>query len=321
MKLIIALLISCSLIQVAQASETDNFTKRDLEVDAREWLNEQMNAAIQQAVQTAAPGDPTSIHKQLFKNLGGLFWAKIEHWDDHPESPAHKLPIEESIFRDVGEVRGQGNIIRKLFKFKNYYSPGRYRMDEVVFGADKLGHFLQVGYAMYLAVMRKENPKFKDARPFYVRAAEYFTGDRKFSENSNLRGEDLVLAYSRYQENTSWGMEGPMARSFGDMAANLEGYRFWSEFTGGKNPIVKMDSNGKWKQVRTFDWANYVNIAWDEAVNRTDYHEVIREKVEARIKEVLGESCKGLPSCTAVFDRYGKAAAQIFNLRCESLFQ
>lgn len=304
----------------AVASETDNFSHRDLKTDAREWLNTQMNEALQEALRKAKPGDPTSVHKQLFKILGGLFWAKIEHWSDNPASPAEQLAFEDSIFRDAGEVRGDENFIRSRVRFKSYYSSGLYKMGDVVFGADKLGHFLQVGYAMYFAKMRKENPRFRDARPFYVRFAEVFSGDKKFRESTPLKGDALVYAYSRFQENGEWGYTGPMARSYGDMAANVEGYRFWSELTDGSNPYVKMDGTGRWRLARPFDWNTYVNLAWDEAVNRTDYHERLRDKVEARIHQVLGESCSGLPSCTAIFDRYGKDVMQIFNNRCDTIF-
>jgi hypothetical protein len=321
MKALLGVLFLLFTMTFAQASETDNFTQRELKNDAREWLNEQMNQALQQAVQKAKPGDPTSLHKNLFKTLGGLFWAKIELWSDDPNSPAEHLAFADSIFRDVGEVHGDENIIRRFFKFKNYYSSGRYRIDNIVFGADKLGHFLQLGYAMYFAKMRKEDPRFRDARPFYVRFAEVLSGDKKFRENTNLQGDALVFAYSRFQENGDWGYTGPMARSYGDMAANVEGYRFWSNLTDGPHPYVKMKADGSWQQVRNFDWSDYVNLAWDEAVNRTDYHERIKEKVEARIQQVLGESCSSLPSCTAIFDRYGEDAVHIFNNKCERVFQ
>lgn len=307
------------LCQASLASETDNFTKRDLKTDAREWLNAQMNAAIQKAVQEADPNVAYSVHKNLFKSLGGLFWAKIEKWAEDPKSPAEHVKFEESIFRDVGEVRG-ASAARKLFKFKDYYSPGIYRMGDTVFGADKLGHFLQLGYSMYLANGKKQNPQFKDVRPFHIRMADVISGDKKYRNEATTRGIELAYDYSLFEENGSWGMKGPMARSWADMAANVEGFKFWAELTGGPNPYVKRDANGRWIQARQFDWATYVSPAWDEAVNRTDYDPRFSAQVEKRIQEAIKKGGYTLPSEQVVFDKYGSQAGKIFNNQCSKAF-
>lgn len=308
------------LCNSALASETDNFTNRNVKVDARDWLNTQMNDAIQEAVAKADPSVPYSVHEYLFKSLGGLFWAKIEKWADDPKSPAEHVKFEDSIYRDVGEVRGQ-DAARKLFKFKDYYSPGIYRMGDVIFGADKLGHFLQLGYSMYLANGKKKSSDFKDVRPFHIRVSDMVSGDKSYRKYAQTTGLDLAYDYSLFEENGSWGMKGPMARSWGDMAANVEGFKFWSQLTGGSNPYIKKDSSGRWFQARTFDWATYVNPAWDEAVNRTDMDPRFRDQVEKRIQETLKKNNYKLPTAQRVFERYGADVGRIFNNRCEDVFR
>lgn len=317
----LALVVSILTVQAVVATETDNFTKRDLERDALSWLNEKMNQAIQMFLQKAKPGDVRFLQAQLFKNLGGLLWAKIELWSKESGSPAEHIPFEQSIFRDVGNIRGDESLFRKLTPFKKYYTSGVYRIDNIVFGDDKLGHFLQLGYAMYYAKMRKENPKFRDARPLYVRFAEVLSGDKKFRDKTNLTGDELVFAYSRFQEGGEWGYRGPMARSYADIAANIEGYKFWSSLTDGENPYVKMSANGKWEQTRMFTWAEYVTPAWDEAVNRSDYHDRIKNQVEARIQQVIGENCSDLTACRKkIFEHYGDTVIHIFNNKCSPVY-
>ncbi|QLY25127.1 hypothetical protein [Bdellovibrio sp. KM01] len=314
---IVSIFLVC---QSALASETDNFTRRNLEVDAQEWLNLQMNEAIQNAVQKADPNVPYSVHKILFKSLGGVFWAKIEKWSDNPVSPAEQVQFEESIFRDVGHFKGTSSFIRRLVKFKSYYSPGIYRMGDTVFGADKLGHFLQLGYSMYLADGQKRKPEFKDVRPLFARFADVISGDAKFRKQLQSKGLDLAYEYSHFQENGEWGLKGPMARSWADMAANVEGYKFWSELTGGSDPYVKKGADGRWVQVKKFDWGRYVTPAWDEAVNHTDYDERFHDQVVKRSKEAMEKSGYTLPSIQSIYDKYGLDTNQVFNNQCSKIF-
>ncbi|UXR66205.1 hypothetical protein EZJ49_08075 [Bdellovibrio bacteriovorus] len=313
-------LLLSALSTTALASETDNITHRNLKTDAREWLNQRMNDAIEEAAMKANPKNSYSVHKKLFKSLGGLFWAKIEKWADEPGSPAEHVKFEDSIFRDVGNVRGDSSFLRKLIKFKSYYSPGIYKMDNVVFGADKLGHFLQLGYSMYLANEVQDNPKFKDVRPFHIRMADRLTGDKKFRDRAQSTGLQLAIEYSDFEENGSWGMTGPLAKSWADMAANVEGFKFWSELTDGPNPYVKRDTNGRWYQARKFDWATYVNPAWDEAINRSDYDPRIQGEIDKRFEEAFKNSRAELPSVKEVIEVYGEDTPKIFNTRYGNVF-
>lgn len=285
-----------------------------------------MNHEIQNVIVELPAGTPFHvIHQKLFKNLGGLFFATIERWSKAPGTPAEIWPIEKSIYRDVGHVKPNENFLRDLFPFKSYYASGLFRINDIVFGDDKLGHFLQVGYIMYFAVKRKQDPNFKDARSFLIRMADKVSGDEKFREKSPKQGLELVYAYSRYMEDNQWGMKGSMARSYGDIAANVEGFKFWSDLTEGDRPYLKMNTFGQWEQVRSFDWTEYVSHAWDEGVNRSDFYPSIEERVEARIQEVLGSRCDSLPSCSRIIEKYGADSVHIINPKvlipiCQALF-
>lgn len=316
--ILIVVFINSLFIGSIRASETDNYTVRDLPQDGRQWLNSMMNKSIQEALKGSEGKSFEYVHRKFFQNLGGLLFAKIEKWSNKRYAPAVEIPIRKSIYRDVIWVQGIPFTTRWLTPFYGYYSPRIYKINNVVFGDDKLGHFVQLGYYMYLVTKQKEQPNFKDNRPLYVRLADWFTGDRQFVDKSPFKGDDLVLALSHYQEDEWWGIKGTMARSYADIAANWEGYHFWSQFTEGTNPYLKQDEQGRWQQVREFDWAEYINPAWDEFVNHTDYHPRIATQVQNAIKEIYGTSCPiDFPACQEIFKRYGDRTPLLLNKACQ----
>ena len=67
--------------------------------------------------------------------------------------------------------------------------------------------------------------------------------------------------------------------SYGDLMANHSGLQFWLSLTDGANPLFKC-MQGQWKQVRPFDFSQYVNSGWDEAINCSEFREYTAKAVE-----------------------------------------
>lgn len=278
--ILVVLFVLCAAVFNAMASETDPYTLRGQLPDSTNWLNDRMNSALEQSASKVRSCDAFALQKQIFKDWGGVFYAKIEDWSK--ENPyARFLPIEDSIYGAVAKKRGR-NGWRKLTKFQMYYSPGIVRIGDVVVGDDKLGHFLQVGYAMYYAVNKKNDPRFRDIRSLSQKAAEFAVDDYKFIRESRLQGESLVMAFADFQENTQWGMEATMVKSYTDIASNYGGYLFWSRLTDGDKPYFTCDRD-HWVRVVDFDWRDYVTPAWDEAINCNDYASEIEDQVAQQI--------------------------------------
>lgn len=106
-------------------------------------------------------------------------------------------------------------------------------------GADKLSHFMTEGADYYEAQMRGQNL-------------------------------NKILKIGEDEENGVYGLASTGIKSYGDLAANYQGYTFWKNTTEGPNPYFKCVNN-KWTQARVFDWNDFVNPMMDESVNCSMY--------------------------------------------------
>lgn len=304
------------IVAKAPASEVDNFTLRGKLPDSRIWLNRRMNAALDTAAAETRSCNMFALQKNLYRDLGGFFVAKIETWSKHNPHAAF-LPINKSIYADSANQRGNHGW-RNLAMFRNYYSKGQFAFSGLLIGDDKLGHFLQMGYSMYFAVRWKENPQFPDIRTHFQRMAENHVGNYDYIRKSLAKTpDDLVLGFSMFQENTEFGMIATMVRSYADIAANYDGYYFWLSLTEGESPYFRCAA-GRWQRVRAFEWNEYITTAWDEAINCSDYDRPLRRKVRRQIEARGHGQCPiSAQACAQAIAHYGdKAARGLLHPKC-----
>ncbi len=297
------------------ATEVDNFTVRTGFTDSRSWLNEKMNASLKEAAAETKTCDPFELHKALYKKLGGPLYAKIELWS--AENPnVIKLPIDRSIYRQISK-KFVSNFGLLPVPMKTFYTEHNLMMNDVIFGDDKLGHFFQVGYDVFYAVRKKSDEKFKDARGAQEKYGDLRFGSRAFVKKSKLKGDALAHALNQFLEEGQWGAKGPGVKSYGDIAANWEGYRFWNQLTEGPHPYFNCSGSGRFELTREFDFADYVTAAWDEGINCSVTSEKLGPTVQ---KEILDRSKGGCPiapnSCRELRARYGEVAAMILSSSC-----
>jgi hypothetical protein len=266
--------------------------------DSKDWLNDKMNHELQVVGDKTKSCNQFELQKKLYKSLGGVFVAKIETWSK--ENPnAYFLPLEKSIFSDVAKVKGVDGI-RKFINFSVYYTPGLMRINDTVFGDDKLGHFFQLGYGMYFAVQWSKDHHFKDIRNFNQRASETWVKNSKFiKENKLIDPLDTIATFANFEEDGQWGMQATLVKSYGDMAADYYGYLFWNELTDGNNPYFKCQDN-HFVKVREFNFEEYVNPSWDESINCSEFHPKIKTQVENKMKR------SGIASCPVRKDACGE---------------
>lgn len=155
------------------------------------------------------------------------------------------------------------------------------KIGDLYIGSDKFGHFFDTGY-------------------------EYF---RKSSLND-------AMAYGEMTERTYYGLLTTSVYSYGDLAANLDGYAFWKRLTGGEDAYVTCH-NKTWRQQNKFTFSEYVNSAWDEGINCNYYrNNHVSLSVDARIME-LGMSCPIVPGhCKEMIERYGRLANRVVSKEC-----
>lgn len=316
MKNILLLSLLLGLTELANTTEVDNFSHRDISTDSREWLNKKMNESLDAAIakRTNKGCNQFEVQRRLFVDLGGFLYANIEKWSE-TNPGTFRLPIEKSIYKGVMDVTGHYGW-RTQVKFSKYYTPDLFRVGNTILGDDKLEHFFQLGYAMYHAAKLKENPKFPDIRKLSQKGGNALAGDTGYIKITNLKGDALVHAFSKFQEDGEWGLRGPLVRSYGDIAANWEGYQFWLNLTEGNNPFLKCEER-KWKRVRDFDWATYVNDSWDEAINCSDFDKSIEGPINEAIKALGLDQCPiKKDSCAQLVKHYGEAAQHLLHPRC-----
>ena len=259
--------------------------------------------------------NPYELQKNLFHSLGGVFVATIEKWTDL-SSEAVSLPIEKSIYSEITEIRGTKGP-RKLFKFHSYYTPGQFKVGDLIIGGDKLGHFLQLGYGMYYAVEWKKDHRFPDIRTPFQRLSEAVVSDYKFiKQTDKVTADDIVTSFAEFQEDTQWGMAATMVKSYGDMAADYSGYLFWSQLTTGENPYFKCEDN-RFRKARDFHWEEYITAGWDESNNCSEFHPKIDKMVRAQIeKRGLGQCPVSPKTCADLVESYGPLAKSLLHPLC-----
>ena len=262
----------------ACADETDNFTCRDrLSVDAQAVLDGWVNARIQEAIAHAnrrcpEACDAADLADELHRRVGGstlhpltlIPKARLERW----------IPAQREVDRchlGFGET---------IYGARPYNQPwlfpflGRiiWVADSIlvaghVIGLDKIGHFLREGFAHWREVERR------GASIASAVAREWGPPRRQFRWTEyGLKGHSLTGVVS-----------------YADVAAGYWGFRFWSDLLSldREGSFVAHDAGlGRFTQRRAFHFDEYVNDAWDEAVNPSRLHPTLEREVRAALQHL-----------------------------------
>jgi hypothetical protein len=303
----VALLVCLSV----QASETDSFTARNHPIpDVADVLNARTNELLDAAIAEAnAPPiwllglerflEPNGcnvarLYSSINRQMGGPLVGNLEAFVNTSDSLAHRrLARRQSIYHAfrIFEAPSLGGEEGRLAAVVN--------LGGILVGADKLGHFFSQGYS-------------------------YF-------EKAFLQGKGLeaALDYGEWSERTYYGAMLTGVYSYADLAANLNGMRFWIHLLKEHpDPLGNDDRlpyvscfQGHWIKNRPFDWRDYVDPAWDEAVNCSQFrNETLMAKVEEAI-DLLEQRYHELLSCpirrdaaSALRAKYGTLYPRIVNL-------
>jgi len=233
------------------AYETDQFNNRELAIkDSTSIMNYEVTLAIASSI-TPWHGAPNrkKIVNAIYHKIGGKHWVdKLERFAMNSDE-VEKLPTppHDSIYSGhplyatrVAGLFGVGPTLK---------------INHVLVGTDKLGHFLSQG------------------RKFYFRWVK-------------LRDESKAAEHSAYTERAIFGQMTTGSYSNADLVANYEGFRFYrslfeDNIVPGKPAILDWKGD-HWIMQRPFDWADYVNDYWDEALNINDYDVLLYEHMKTR---------------------------------------
>jgi hypothetical protein len=298
--------------------EVDNFTGRYKPLkDSQGFLDKAVNTAMKEALEKdfikandyirnrrkysatkPTPCDPQWLRGAVSGALtSGWVVGKLESLATESKEIDKSEPQDENIYMyRSGKDKAKGFVLSLMGLGPSINVNGYF------IGVDKLGHFFDQGNDYY-SIYRKEVP----------------------SEAAVHR----ALSYGASLEDDIYGKATTGVKSYGDLAANYGGFLFWSQLTEGAHPYFVCE-NDKWKQVREFQWGDYVTSAWDEAINCSEYTgETFQKAVATRAKELeevdakLGKShrykCPVSPNeCVKLRKSYGHNASMILGPECMS---
>jgi len=251
-KLLLVLILLLLVPALAGAYETDQFNNRQQEIqDSTSILNYQVTQAIAGVI-IGLGNEPNEMKvvDGIYYKIGGKHWVdKLERFAmDSSEVEKLTTPPHESIYSGhplhatrVAGLFGVGPTLK---------------INGVLVGTDKLGHFLSQG------------------RKFYRRWMK-------------LQDESKAAEHSAYTERAIFGQMTTGSYSNADLVANFEGYRFYrslfeDDIVPGKTAIITWQDN-HWIMQRPFDWADHVNDYWDEALNINHYDEWLYPHMKTRL--------------------------------------
>lgn len=127
-------------------------------------------------------------------------------------------------------------------------------------GADKFGHFIDQGFEYY---------------------------ELKKKDSSDV---ESILKFGESLEEGIFGLGSTKIKSYGDLAANYDGFLFWHSITDGTNPYF-ICVRGKYKKNKNFDWRDYITSAWDEGINCSEYSSKEMDKAVMQNIKNRGFTC------------------------------
>ena len=249
------------------AYEVDNFTDRDkIKKDSLVILDQKVNHILTRSVREANKDDPGScniayLRQEILSWIRPDPTGQIEVWLElSKDIDRAEIGLHKSIYQDVSFL--ESPILNMVGVGRSILLAGQ------IVGSDKIGHFFVQGLGFYDLV--------KGGKPL----------EKVLAED---HGEDGV-----------WGLATSGVYSYGDIAADYQGYRFWSQLTTGEHPYIRCDEKKGWVNERSFSWAEYVNPAWDEAINCSEMRPSMQAKVDQHFKK-HGLKCPMKPEvCTQI---------------------
>ena len=257
----------------AHAYEVDNFTGRNAllsgpeAADALPALDAKINQIIERAIEianTESPGhcNRVMLRQEVARWTGPDPISFLEFWATFTKSVKQsKVALEDSIYAGVPFKESPGMWFAGIGRSLN--------LNGHIVGTDKIGHF-------------------------FMQGLDYF-------KRVQLEGESLdTVLRTEHGEDGVWGLKMTGVKSYADMAANYQGYRFWSELYMGAKPYARCEQERRWVRARTFTWADYVSDAWDEAINCSEYNPALAARVRKAL-DARGLKCPiDLKRCNAL---------------------
>lgn len=295
-RFLVALVSLLSIICIAY--EVDNYSLRYKSLpDSRDAMNDEVNRLLKES-ESKLEGkgcNPQKLITAVHDTLGNGVVGTLESFaTDSDTVKKHQSPSENIYSKRSLKSKLSGFVMTFAGLNDSVNMNGQY------VGADKFGHFIDQGWEYYKEYESRQSPS---------------------------EGTAAALKHGMGLEDGGFGLRATGIKSHGDLAANYSGFRFWLNLHKGDVPYFKCQ-NDQWKQVRQFDFIDYVNPAWDEAINCSDFasNELAASVVE-RAKELEETAAKNGKTqryvcpvspndCVKMKKYYGDKAPMILSEKC-----
>jgi len=284
------------------SSEVDNFTRRaDFLKDSTERLNKITNQFLKERIKKLNKKKHGCNEKSLYRGLKKDFnillkGSKLLKAVEKDEKIVKlKIKVRDSIYRDWSfmdspAIRGLNLVIPSVF--------GEViKVNGIRLGIDKFEHFFGYGH--------------------YYFNLHYF----------GKKGVKKALKFGLFMEYFNLGAYGTGVMSYGDLAANFNGMRFWNHILSKRKDILNQNlgpyvkcRNKKWVVQKSINWRQYIDESFDEAINCSRFRKgIMAEKVKERVREINfkdGElnTCPLVPKkLEEMFKKYSQFSPYILN--------
>jgi len=243
------------------ANEVDNYTFRYQPLnDSLEALNEKTNFELNSAAKSTNQKKGCNnklLYKEIKNRLGGHLFGRLELWtESSPQIDKIYTKRTESVYQDFNFFES----------YPQYFIPMSpiIKINGTIIGSDKFGHFFEEGWDYFKIVYIKK------------------------------RGLHYALRYGDYTEMGLFGSGTTGIYSYADLTANYNGMRFWAnlvEETAPPGEHLFECENNRFVQVKNLDWKEYIDAAWDESINCSEFNSsAMEKKVKNRIVELQKRS-------------------------------
>ena len=306
---------------MAQATESDNYTERDLilkKANAAPVVEKMINKLIADSI-TEANTSNIDIHMAVRKRLAtdsfGIMGAIAQslspfkmygipvtplEWVLDQQNIAHNQSqrssgvfdiVAQPVIRNTQKEKWGDEFIPLLnTQFPLEKSGHRVRLEKSIF---KNLNLLQSGLSGMPGTMFVASLNINGSAVGIDKLGHFFAQGYSYYESLQQgRSLEQILIDGKFEEETALGKGvlgisafGSGVVSYGDLAANYYGLQFWKQLTAGKKPFIT-EKKGKLVQVRKFKFSDYPVYAFDEAINISSYHGLATKGVHKAIADL-----------------------------------
>lgn len=297
------------------ASEVDQFSYRFEPLsDASKVVNNKANMFLKDALKItnkwARGKDINCSEKHLYKTMRKFFRNHIQGQltpfvINSELVPKRVIPIDQSIYKSLNVW--QSPVMAGASRVMKDTSGVIVKMGDTQIGSDKFEHFFGRGWAYF--------------KKLYIHG----------------KSLDDVMKYGDRLERYMLGAVTTGVYSYGDLAANFNGMRFWNHVLQKNNDVLGPDHNlgpyvqckgRKWVQVKKINFLDYIDASWDEGSNCSDYkNSKTVELVNIEIDKLNTDDKTQSIECPmepgkihALYDKYGDLSEWLINDKSKAVF-